>query len=57
LNDGIYAIKYGNGETIIVNYKDTPYLFKGVTVAPKNFKLIKQSLSERVVSFFKASCK
>ena len=57
LNDGIYAIKYGNGETIIVNYKDTPYLFKGETVAPKNFKLIKQSLSERFVSFFKTLCK
>ena len=53
ISNGVYAIKYSNGETIVVNYKDIPYIYNGETVAPKDFKLIKQSFVKKITHFFK----
>ena len=48
ISEGVFEIKYGNGDTIVVNRTDTPYAYDGETVEAKNFKLIKPTLWKRV---------
>ncbi|MEF2247372.1 DUF5696 domain-containing protein [Paenibacillus sp. IITD108] len=42
ITDGVYETTYSSGKRIVVNYKDTPYAFEGVTVQAKDFAVIKE---------------
>ena len=41
LAPGLVRVRYGNGETIYVNHADAPQTADGVTVAAKDFKLVR----------------
>ncbi len=35
----VYLTRYGNREETVVNYSKEPFLYKGITVAPRDYKL------------------
>jgi hypothetical protein len=39
--DGVFKTDFGNGESIISNYTQTPFVFGDVSVPAKNFKIVK----------------
>ncbi len=41
LADGVARVKYGNGDVVIVNKSDKPFVYEGNKINAKSFKLIK----------------